>query len=861
MQKLIWNKGIILWILVLFFGANIVPVVNIVKADVAWDVTLNFSEPGGETDYVVFGEAPDAHDGPPADSYDTAKPPAPIPSYIRAYLKDGLSVPFDKLWMDYRAYPATVKVWNLSVQWVPEDDESPTTITISWSVSELSASEYTMIDLCTNTGVVLKNMLLDNSYSFNALAYSVQNFKILCAIASNLPPVANPDGYSTNEDTTVTVAAPGVLANDTDPDGDSLTGVKQSEPSHGTVTLNSNGGFTYIPAANYYGSDSFTYMAYDGDLYSALTTVNLTISAVNDAPVVTNIPNQTIAEGSLFSTIPLDSYVSDVDHSDAQMTWTYAGNSQLSVSIVNRVATITIPNIHWYGSETITFRAADPGGLWDEDPATFTVTNVNDPPVVSDIPDQTIPQESSFTTISLDNYVSDVDNTDVQMTWTYFGTSQLSVSIVNRVATIIPSSTAWSGSETITFRATDPDGLWDEDAATFTVTEGNTPPFFGNPSPVNGSTANPLNIVWSIPINDADGDLFSWSLTCSNGQTTTATNASNGTKSLSISSLAYSTIYTVWVNATDSTGSGHTTQRWYRFTTRGAGGSSPPEEPEPTNEPPVAVASIANPSSVFVNSETTFTGANSFDPDGSIITWFWDFGDQTNGTGITITHIFSQTGTYLVNLTVTDNEGATDMDTIACVVQQPNRSPSTPLISGPTNGTKNTFYTYTAMSTDADYDSLQYTFIWDESHAESSGLIADGAGFTVNHSWAAAGCYLVTVTTTDNHTTSFSGLTVYIDAVPTGEIGYLLDNDSDGIYDAFYSDELQQINAIQNIDGRYLIDSDEDGEWDYTYDVTDGLHSYQEPPQTYSYEIILIALVIVAVVLILFWRRTSKKQE
>jgi len=172
----------------------------------------------------------------------------------------------------------------------------------------------------------------------------------------------------------------------------------------------------------------------------------------------------------------LDNYVSDVDNTDAQMTWTYSGNSQLTVSIVNRVATITIPNSDWYGSETIIFRATDPGGLWDDDPATFTVTNVNDAPVVTDIPSQTITEGSTFATINLDNYVSDIDNPDSSMTWTYSGNVELTVSIVNRVATITTPNADWNGAETITFRATDPGGLWDDDPATFTVTAVNDPP-------------------------------------------------------------------------------------------------------------------------------------------------------------------------------------------------------------------------------------------------------------------------------------------------------------------------------------------------------------------------------------------------
>ncbi len=58
-------------------------------------------------------------------------------------------------------------------------------------------------------------------------------------------------------------------------------------PSHGTLTLNADGSFSYTPAANFNGSDSFTYRASDGTLTSNVATVTLTVTAVNDAPTVT----------------------------------------------------------------------------------------------------------------------------------------------------------------------------------------------------------------------------------------------------------------------------------------------------------------------------------------------------------------------------------------------------------------------------------------------------------------------------------------------------------------------------------------------------------------------------------------------
>ena len=64
------------------------------------------------------------------------------------------------------------------------------------------------------------------------------------------------------------------------------------------------------------------------------------------------------------------------------MVWTYSGITDLLVDIVDRVANISVPDSEWSGSESITFRATDPEGLFDEDAALFTVTPVNDPPVI-----------------------------------------------------------------------------------------------------------------------------------------------------------------------------------------------------------------------------------------------------------------------------------------------------------------------------------------------------------------------------------------------------------------------------------------------------------------------------------------------
>src|SRR5213079_900544 len=75
---------------------------------------------------------------------------------------------------------------------------------------------------------------------------------------NDAPVAANDDSYTTPEDIQLTAAAPGVLANDSDVDGDVLSAVLVSGPSHGTLTLNTDGSLVYMPVLNFNGVENFT---------------------------------------------------------------------------------------------------------------------------------------------------------------------------------------------------------------------------------------------------------------------------------------------------------------------------------------------------------------------------------------------------------------------------------------------------------------------------------------------------------------------------------------------------------------------------------------------------------------------------
>src|SRR5206468_1054050 len=119
--------------------------------------------------------------------------------------------------------------------------------------------------------------------------------------AVNDAPVAGNDTATTAEDTPVTI---GVLANDSDADGDPLTITATTPAAHGTATSLPDGTITYAPALNYNGGDSFTYTISDGHGGTATATVNVTVTAVNDAPSAANTSFSVAEDDELYVPTP-----------------------------------------------------------------------------------------------------------------------------------------------------------------------------------------------------------------------------------------------------------------------------------------------------------------------------------------------------------------------------------------------------------------------------------------------------------------------------------------------------------------------------------------------------------------------------
>jgi len=275
----------------------------------------------------------------------------------------------------------------------------------------------------------------------------------------------------------------------------------------------------------------------------------------------------------------------------------------------------------------------------------------------------------------------------------------------------------------------------------------NNPPVFGTPSPANDSTNNPLNLTWSIPISDPEGDLFTWAIECSNGQTNSGSGASNGTKSLALSGLTYLTTYIIWVNATDPGGSQIFVQAWYTFTTKAP------------NDPPV----FGTPSPVngSTNNPNSFTWSIPIsDPQGDLFIWAIQCSNgQTNsGSGasngtksLALSGLGSST-TYKLWVNATDPDGSSLYTrawyTFTTQQNAPPNKPNKP--SGTESGKINTPYTYTTSTTDPNGDQVYYNWSWgDGNYSGWLGPIASGATASANHTWTIKGSYEIKVKAKD----------------------------------------------------------------------------------------------------------------
>ncbi len=229
-------------------------------------------------------------------------------------------------------------------------------------------------------------------------------------------------------------------------------------------------------------------------------------------------------------------------------------------------------------------------------------------------------------------------------------------------------STLSVGTHTIYFKVKDNEGVWSsEKTASLTInpsdgqdpdpsdpTENQEPTAF-----IDAITPNPAAYTQTVTFSghgtDEDGYITEWKWTSS------IDGVIGNEETFNISDLSLGT-HAIYFQVRDNA------SEWSRQVTE-----SLIISPDPLNQPPIANA--GGPYSEDVTDAITFDGSESYDEDGEIVEYLWDFGDETTGSGESVTHTYTSPGNYTITLTVTDDDGSSSTDTtIVTVVQSSGQS-------------------------------------------------------------------------------------------------------------------------------------------------------------------------------------------
>ena len=472
--------------------------------------------------------------------------------------------------------------------------------------------------------------------------------------AVNGTPTATAQSVSTNED-----AAKSITLAGSDPDGDSLTYALVSNPSHGSASL-SGSTVTYTPAANYNGSDSFTFTVSDGTATSSAATVSITVAAVNDAPTLSSIGNKSVAEGSALSFS-----LSGSDPDGDGLSYSVSGNP--SGSSLSGTSFNWTPDSNAAGTYNVTFTVNDGNGGSVSETITITVGNVvlNQNPILSSIGHQTPNAEGVF---SLSLSASDGDGD--ALTYTVTGNPSGS--------TLSGSSFRWTpsrdqvGTYSVTFVVTDPSGASDSETVTITVSPSPASLSIGSLSLDFGTVVLGSSRTLELVLTNGGGATATSStfvLWGSNYRlvTTDVTRAAVAGYSSSKVQLTYTPTASGSLVATLQIDFGATT---YEVSLRGLG-----VEPVPDNRNPTLSAIESQ--VINEGSELALTLAAT-DADGDAVSYSMagsPAGARLSGNVFKWTPEFTESGSYAVTFTVVDARGGSTSRTVTITVVNVNRPP------------------------------------------------------------------------------------------------------------------------------------------------------------------------------------------
>ena len=237
----------------------------------------------------------------------------------------------------------------------PDPIDWLSTSPISGTVAAMSSTDVDVTFDSTGyaAGVYTGTLCVNSNDPLNP----VVSVPLTMTVLQNSVPVAVADAYTTTQNTAVSISAPGVLANDSDGDGHSLTAVLDSDVSSGTLNLDPDGSFTYTPTAGFEGDDMFTYYAHDGLDDSNVVTV--TIAVLNTAPVAVS-DSYTTTQDTMLSVAAPGVLLNDSDVDGDGLTAVLDSDVMSGTLTLNADGSFDyMPDAGFVGEDSFTYHAHD----------------------------------------------------------------------------------------------------------------------------------------------------------------------------------------------------------------------------------------------------------------------------------------------------------------------------------------------------------------------------------------------------------------------------------------------------------------------------------------------------------------------
>jgi len=342
------------------------------------------------------------------------------------------------------------------------------------------------------------------------------------------------------------------------------------------------------------------------------------------------------------------------------------------------------------------------------------------------------------------------------------------------------------------------------------------------PSPKNNSNNIDRNTLITWGGNDPDGDIVLYDIYFGTECPPSKIISNQSTKSFSPILSSNTTYY--WKIVSWDEYDEYSISPIWTFTTK----TFKKDEHENKNKPPTAAITDL-PQNTFINTKILFNASESKD-DGYINIWKWNFGDGKKGFGEITTHAYNKTGVYTVELTVTDNQGLSNTTKTLITVNTANNPPSKPIVTKRLLNKSNKMYEFTVLSTDKDNDFIQYHFQWGDKTNFTTNLNPSNKTINVTHTWISSGLFIVNVTAKDNYSISQrTTINLLINSQFVNSLGYLIDEDNDGYFDRFFSNQTKKQSTVQYENNAYFIDANTDGSFDHVFNVLSGTTTCYNP--------------------------------